>query len=106
MTSLEFTHLLASRKASGLLTTHAVVRDWTRRGGVRVAKVRVTSDLAPMQAACVEEIRTNIPHVLPYKRLCKQPGPVLKRVVRRNIELPAPDEKSAITQTTAGAGAV
>lgn len=50
--------------------TFAVVTDQTRRGGVRVARVFVTADWPPMDAAQVEErgLR-NLTHILPYARM-------------------------------------
>lgn len=49
----------------------AILRDDSRRGGVRVAVVKVRETWEPMGGAAVQELRDAKPHVLPFSRLAR-----------------------------------
>lgn len=104
MTAENFANVLRKLSAKGRPCSFALLRDRSRRGGLRVARCAVVESWEPMQAAAVEEIRDGRPHVLPFARLAKTARLVRKRAAGL-ITFAAPDEKSAAVSPLAGAGA-
>lgn len=62
----------------------ALLADYSRRGGVRVARVAVLENWPEIAAAAVAETRTGTHHVLPHRRLARlaAPGAVKKNRLR------------------------
>lgn len=85
----------------------AILRDDSRRGSVRVAVVKVRETWEPLGGAAVQEIKTAMPHVLPFARLARITirGAELRARVSAHVFIAAPDEKSAAVSPLAGAGA-
>jgi hypothetical protein len=91
-------------KRSALPRAFAILRDGSRRGGVRVARVVVVERWDPMQSAAVEELNTALPHCLPFARLSTGRGRVLRAKVRDRLEFraAAKEAQSAAVQPLAG----
>jgi RecA/RadA recombinase len=104
MTSEEFARTVRQLSAKGRPCSFALLRDHSRRGGLRVARCVVVDSWEPLQAAAVEEIRRDVAHVLPFARLSKTARGVRRRAASF-ISFAASDEKSAAVCSLAGAGA-
>ncbi len=91
-------------KTSRLPRAFAILRDHSRRGGVRVARVVVMAQWRPLASAAVEELSTAQPHCLPFARLSTASGAALARKIRAWTEfhVAANEAQSAAVQPLAG----
>ena len=105
MTAEKFAEVVKVATLRAQPCTFAILRDDSRRGGVRVVRCLVVSPWEMFGGATVAEIRRpDRWHVLPLSRLSKTARGVRKRAASL-LTFAAPDEKSAAVSPLAGAGA-
>ncbi len=78
---LDFPEILRLRNLQAARAL-AFVADYSRRGGVRVARVAVLENWPDIQAAAVAETRTGTHHVLPHRRLARLAAPAGQKKTR------------------------